>query len=221
MNNKSIFAIVCLALCIQYSYSFMFEVRPADEKCLTDEYRRDTLVKGSFEISDKLSKNLAYPTELVAQSMQMKFYIRDSHNSIVFSNQDAKSGKFAFTAHEAGEYLYCFLDSYRPHATIMPLSRTVSLEIKTGADANDYQDLITKGTLKPSEVELKKIEAAVDQIKEEIVYMKGREETMRNTNESTNARVAWLAVFTIFVLFGTAIFQITYLKRYFKQRKLI
>ncbi|GAM25157.1 hypothetical protein SAMD00019534_083320, partial [Acytostelium subglobosum LB1] len=215
--------IVCLlaVIAIQAAHSFMFEVRPAEEKCLVEEFRRDTLVKGSYDISDKLSKNIAYPTELIMQSMQMKVYIRDAHGSLLHDNQDAKSSNFAFTAHEAGEYLFCFLDAYRPHASVMPLSRTVRLEIKSGAEAHDYTDLITKGTLKPSEVELKKIEDSVDSIKNELMYMKGREETMRNTNESTNSRVAWLAIFCIFVLIGTATFQITYLKRYFKQRKLI
>ncbi|EGG21805.1 emp24/gp25L/p24 family protein [Cavenderia fasciculata] len=201
--------------------SFMFEVRPAEEKCMIEEFRKDTLVSGKFEVSDRLSKNVDYPTELVMANMQLRFYIRDPTQQLLFDNHDAKNGPFAFTAQDGGEYYFCFTDNYKPHASVMPLSRTVSLEIKTGADANDYTDLMNKGHLKLSEVELKKIEDSVDKIKEEVLYMKTREETMRNTNESTNARVAWLAVFCIIVLIGTGAFQINYLKRYFKQRKLI
>eukprot|EP01133_Synstelium_polycarpum_P003436 gene3436-3901_t len=199
----------------------MFEIRPAEEKCIIEEYRKDTMVTGKFEISDRLSKNVAYPTELVMASMQMKFYIRDPHMGLLLNEQDAKKGPFAFNAQEAGEYYFCFLDAYKTHSSIMPLSRTISLDIKSGADANDYTELATKGNLKPSEVELRKVEDVVDKIKQEMLYMKGREETMRNTNESTNGRVAWLAVFCILVLIASATFQINYLKRYFKQRKLI
>eukprot|EP01132_Coremiostelium_polycephalum_P007570 gene7570-9306_t len=206
---------------IQCAHSFMFEARAADEKCIVEEFRANTLVNGKYEISDKLSKNLAYPHELVMNSMQMRFYIRDPSRSILFDYPDARKGPFSFNAQEAGEYHFCFLDSYRPGASIMPLSRTVSLEMKTGVEANDFQDVVTKGQLQPAEAELKMIEEAVDKIKEEVLYMKSREETMRDTNESTNARVAWLTFFCLVVLISTGAFQITYLKRYFKQRKLI
>ncbi|KAN0045551.1 hypothetical protein ACTA71_005929 [Dictyostelium dimigraforme] len=220
--NKNLFVVLLsLILCVQYSYSFMFEVRAADEKCIVEEFRQDTLVNGKFEVSDRLSKNIAFQYEVVMASMQMKFYVRGPTGDLILVNHDASTGVIAFNAQEAGDYSFCFLDNYRPGAQAMPLSRTVSLEIKTGVEANDYSDVITKGQLKPSEIELKKIEDVVDSIKVEILYMKNREETMRNTNESTNSRVANLSIFCFFVLIGSAAFQINYLKRYFKQRKLI
>ncbi|KYQ90923.1 emp24/gp25L/p24 family protein [Tieghemostelium lacteum] len=222
MKSNFIILSLFILFTIQYAHSFMFEVRPGpDEKCIIEEFRADTLVNGDYEVSDKITKNLAYPSELVMNSMSMRFSIRDPRTGLLFDKNDAKKGSFSFTAQEAGEYFFCFQDSYIPGAPIMPLGRTVSLNMKTGIEANDFSDVVTKGQLQPSEVELKKIEEVVDKIKEEILYMRGREETMRNTNESTNARVAWLTALCLFVLIGTAGFQITYLKRYFKQRKLI
>ncbi|KAF2071258.1 hypothetical protein CYY_007416 [Polysphondylium violaceum] len=219
---KGTLAVIALTLLlVQCSYSFMFEVIAAHEKCLTEEFRQDTLVNGKFEVSDRLSKNIAYPTDIVMNSMQMRFYVRDPNGDLPFDNHDARKGPFTFNAHVPGEYQFCFLDNYKPGALVMPLSRTVSLEYKTGVEANDFSDVVTKGQLKPSEAELRKIEDVVESIKEDIMYMKTREETMRNTNESTNSRVKWLSFFCFFLLIGSAFFQINYLKRYFKQRKLI
>jgi hypothetical protein len=47
------------------------------------------------------------------------------------------------------------------------------------------------------------------------------QESMRNTNESTNARVLWFSVFSVCVLFSTATWQVYHLKQYFKKKKLI
>ena len=47
------------------------------------------------------------------------------------------------------------------------------------------------------------------------------QESMRNTNESTNARVLWFSVFSVCVLFSTATWQVLHLKQYFKKKKLI
>lgn len=75
MNKTLLVVLLALILCVQYSYSFMFEVRAADEKCIVEEFRQDTLVNGKFEVSDRLSKNIAFQYEVVMASMQMKFYV--------------------------------------------------------------------------------------------------------------------------------------------------
>lgn len=75
--------------------------------------------------------------------------------------------------------------------------------------------------LKPIEVELKRLEDLAEAIVSDFAYMKAREEEMRDTNESTHARVTYLSVFSIGCLFALAIWQTLYLRRYFKSKKLI
>jgi p24 family protein delta-1 len=48
--------------------------------------------------------------------------------------------------------------------------------------------------LKPIEVELRRIEDQINEIVHDLEYLKVREQTMRNTNESTNDRVKGFAV---------------------------
>ncbi|XP_011836945.1 PREDICTED: transmembrane emp24 domain-containing protein 10 isoform X3 [Mandrillus leucophaeus] len=54
-----------------------------------------------------------------------------------------------------------------------------------------------------------------------ILDMKKREEEMRDTNESTNTRVLYFSIFSMFCLIGLATWQVFYLRRFFKAKKLI
>jgi len=95
------------------------------------------------------------------------------------------------------------------------------------------------------QAELLKLEDSVREVYEEMLYMRQREEEMRNTNglfsllllstdtamelthpyvcnpESTNSRVMWYSVFTIVVLLSLGAAQVWILRRDFKAKKLI
>uniref|UniRef100_A0A4W3HIM5 GOLD domain-containing protein n=1 Tax=Callorhinchus milii TaxID=7868 RepID=A0A4W3HIM5_CALMI len=75
--------------------------------------------------------------------------------------------------------------------------------------------------LKPLEVELRRLEDLSESIVNDFAYMKQREEEMRDTNESTSARVLYFSIFSMFCLVGLATWQVFYLRRFFKAKKLI
>ncbi len=75
--------------------------------------------------------------------------------------------------------------------------------------------------LKPMEVELKKLEDLAESTVQEFARMKQREEEHRDTNESTNERLIHFSIFSMICLVALALLQVLYLKRYFKQKKLI
>lgn len=56
----------------------------------------------------------------------------------------------------------------------------------------------------------------VSQVKDEQQYIIMREQTHRNTAESTNARVKWWSIFQLGVLLGEGVFQVWWLKRFFE-----
>ncbi|MCP9264682.1 hypothetical protein DINM_022821 [Dirofilaria immitis] len=105
------------------------------------------------------------------------------------------SGKFAFTADEYDIFEICF-----------------STHLPPIAEAEQ---------LKPLEVELRRLEDLSDSIVQDFAYMRQREEEMRTTNESTNSRVLYLSIFSMLCLLSLAIWQVLYLRRYFKAKKLI
>jgi p24 family protein delta-1 len=60
----------------------------------------------------------------------------------------------------------------------------VSLILKHGVEAKNYEDLAKAEKLKPLEVELRRLEDLSDAIVQDFAYMRQREEEMRDTNGS-------------------------------------
>ena len=75
--------------------------------------------------------------------------------------------------------------------------------------------------MEPVEVELNKLLDSVTGIHAEQLYARAREEELRDTNESTADRVKWFSLLTIFVLLSLGLWQIFYLKQYFRSKKLV
>jgi len=97
----------------------------------------------------------------------------------------------------------------------------VELVVKMGLEAKNYETLGEAARLKPLEVELKRLEDLSEAIVQDFAYMRQREEEMRDTNESTNSRVLYFSVLSMCCLVGLATWQVLYLRRFFKAKKLI
>lgn len=93
--------------------------------------------------------------------------------------------------------------------------------MKTGVEAKDYSEVAKREHLKPVEIELRKMEDAVAEIHAEMLSMRDREHKMRDTNEETNSRVLWFSLFSIIILIGMGMWQVYYLRNFFKSKKLI
>lgn len=137
-------------------------------------------------------------------------------------NDINKEVRASFTTHEAAAIDICltnFLDQNLRQRTY--LSRHVELGVESGASARDWNILQTVEKLRPAEIELKRIEEMTREISDDLQYLKAREERMRDTNESTNARVKWFSVLIILSLVTLGVWQIQYLRHYFKVKHII
>lgn len=155
------------------------------------------------------------------QKLQMTVY-DTLGNQFHKKNDISKDVRVSFTTHEAAAIDIClsnFLDKDRKQRTY--LSRHVELDVESGASARDWNVLQTEEKLRPAELELKKIEEMTREITDELKYLKAREERMRDTNESTNSRVKWFSVLIVLLLIGLGVWQIQYLRHYFKVKHII
>ncbi|XP_015165049.1 transmembrane emp24 domain-containing protein p24delta5-like isoform X2 [Solanum tuberosum] len=134
-------------------------------------------------------------------------------------NENTTHGQFAFTTTEAGNYLACFWveDGHNPGGK----SLNVGLDWKTGIAAKDWESVARKEKIEGIELELRKLEGAVEAIRENLIYLKTREAEMRAVSEITNTRVASFSLASLGVCVLAAVLQILYLKRYFQKKKLI
>ncbi|GMK55974.1 hypothetical protein CspeluHIS016_0210300 [Cutaneotrichosporon spelunceum] len=100
-------------------------------------------------------------------------------------------------------------------------SRPVDLDIDIGAEAVDYNAIANHESLSLMEVEMRKLEAVVREIVDEMGYLQRREMKMRDTNESTNERVKWFSIVITIGIVALGAWQLIHLRSFFKRKYLI
>ncbi|XP_073950812.1 transmembrane emp24 domain-containing protein bai [Choristoneura fumiferana] len=184
----------------------MWSLAPNTQKCLKEELHANVLVAGEYEV-----------TEVVGQ--RVDYIIRDSKGHILSQKDSITKGKFTFVTETYDTFEVCFISKVPPERR--SVSQDVNLDIKVGIEAKNYEGIGEAAKLKPMEVELKRLEDLSEAIVQDFTLMRKREEEMRDTNESTNNRVLFFSVFSMVCLLGLATWQVLYLRRYFKAKKLI
>ncbi|CAF1260948.1 unnamed protein product [Rotaria sp. Silwood1] len=177
------------------------------------EIHKDTLVTGDYDITDRPG----LPTHLE---------VKDTKGHILYNKEDAIKGKFAFTTEEFDIFDVCFETKLlhgqqQHHLSSQHTTKQVTIHLKHGVETKDYDALAKANKLKPLEIELNRLEDLSTSIVSDFAFMKEREEEMRNTNESTNTKVLYFSIFSMCCLMSLAIWQVLYLRRYFKAKKLI
>jgi len=196
-----------LLVCIQ---AISLDLLLNQERCIRRDFRQDTLVTGIVEIKPIIPNRRVY------------FKISDSEKNPVYENRDTNQGNFAFTTQHETEYSFCFLDQpVDGQPFVDSQARMIKLTIQEGEKAKDYAEVARKEKLKPIELELRKMEDVVARMKEDFSQMKNREARHRDTTESTNGRVLWMSFLSLCILTSLGLWQIYYLKTYFKSKKLI
>ncbi|VDN16435.1 unnamed protein product [Dibothriocephalus latus] len=131
---------------------------------------------------------------------------------VFFQKSDVTKGKFTFSAEDDETFDVCFRCT---------AAREVYLDIKQGVETKNYAALAEAENLKPVEAELKRIEYISDSIVKDFISMHSRADAMRNINASTHSRVLYFSIFSMLCLVALATWQVLYLRRYFKSKKLI
>lgn len=195
----------CLVLVGAGAISFHL---PGDsKKCLKEEIHKDVLVTGEYDVSEQ-------------PGIVTHLKVTDSIGHILYSKEDAKKGKFAFTTEDYEVYEVCF-ESASSTGSVTTPDQLIVLDIKHGVEAKNYEGLAKAEKLKPLEVLLRRLEDLSQSIIKDFTYMKKREEEMSDTNESTSQRVLYFTTFSMFCLVALATWQVFYLRKFFKSKKLI
>lgn len=105
---------------------------------------------------------------------------------------------------------------YRIAKHLTDPTRHIELDVDIGADAKDWSAIQATEKLKPVEADLRRMEEMVSEIVSEMDYLRTREQKLRDTNESTNNRVKWFGFGTTFLLIGLWVWQVLYLRAYFR-----
>lgn len=176
-------------------------------KCVTEEIHNNVVVLGDYVV---ISDDNVHPTPTISAK------VTSPYGNTLHSNENATHGQFAFTTNEAGLYLACFWVDHHGSGSV-----SMNLDWKTGIAAKDWESVARKEKIEGVELELRKLEGAVEAIHENLLYLKNREAEMRIVNEATNSRVALYSMLSLAVCVGVSVLQIMHLKRFFQKKKLI
>mgnify|MGYP002142252933 CR=1 FL=1 len=148
----------------------------------------------------------------------------DPQGNQPFSRPDL-NGKAAFSFRSADvpmEYELCFRMNARSGYGPVPGSPTAPVSI----DLRYAPDLFDEGKaadlkVKPIEAEFVRLEETMRSVVLEANAFLKEEMLMREVNESTFNLLKYLMITTVLVFIGINAYQIYYMKRYFKSKKLI
>ena len=203
---------LALTLLLSFSTALHFDIpalRQPEQVCV-----RDFASEGQLVVINVNSNGR------VGDGQILNLYVRDIVGNEYRKLKDfAGDIRVAFTAPRSISFDICFENIANIVGNTM--YRSIELDIESGSEARDWNLIRANEKLKPIEVELRRIEEMTDEIVDELTYLKNREERLRNTNESTYERVTRFSILIIIVLGSLGVWQINYLRNYFRSKHII
>ncbi|CAO3619727.1 unnamed protein product [Cunninghamella echinulata] len=213
MQSKSISFILVAALAT-FSFAVRFDLHAHTDKiapkCFSQYVPKDTKVLVTVNVGE-------------GYNQRVNFEVYGETPNVLVKKQNIKNEfNNAFDASQDGDIKICFTnvleEGFVPNSQYV---REVELEVNVGTEAKTIEEITKNKHLPNLEEQTRVLEAMVDDILNEMNYLKGREARMRNTNESTNDRVKWFSLLSLFTLISLGVWQILYLRSYFRRKRLI
>lgn len=202
--------VLLILLCAaRRSAAIWLSLPPTGTKCVSDEIHNNVVVLADYVV---ISDDHVHHTPTISAK------VTSPYGNTLYHKENITHGQFAFTTTEAGSYLACFWvdGNYTGSGDL-----SINMEWKTGIAAKDWESVARKEKIEGVELELRKLEEAVEAVHENLLFIKSREAEMRTMNEATNYRVALYSLMSLTTCIVASVLQILYLKRYFQKKKLI
>ena len=97
----------------------------------------------------------------------------------------------------------------------------MSLSVKYGASAKDYSQVAKRDHLDASDEILARVADELKAYHSNLLYMRDREDSMRQTNEFMSTRIIAASVLSLLIVVIAGLSQVFYFKRFFKSKKII
>lgn len=192
-----------LALNILHIESFYF-VLSEKTKCFTVEQPRDTPIVFSYELMDKADVTLS----LYAGSLALSEHLLKAVKNL------ESIGHVDFTADSDGSYSICF-----DLAGDSPIR--MQLQINYGYDSEYYEKISKEQNFDKINMEVHKLNDHMTMILNEADYQKHKEIHYHKQTEQMNSAALWWPMVQIGILVLVGVFQVSHLKNFFKNTKLV
>ncbi|CDW87120.1 erv25p [Stylonychia lemnae] len=161
-----------------------------------------------------IAENIQAVVEVGSDSTQLALTVSDPKGKQLDILDGQKKLRYQFTSFTGGSHQLCITNKE---------ARDIEFEfmIQTGVEAKDYSNIITKKHLKPIEVQAQKVQDMVKQLRQELSYLVMNEENLKEQNQKIKSRVLIFGIISILVMGISTYLQITYLKNFFRYKKII
>ncbi|KAI0471284.1 emp24/gp25L/p24 family/GOLD [Xylaria cf. heliscus] len=217
---RAILPLLSLSTVAQALYFFIDGTQP---KCFYEELPKDTLVVGHYSAEEYDDNSRTWSNHAGLSIYISVDEVFDNDHRVV-SQRGSSSGRFTFTAHEAGDHRLCFtpssnsgrqgwLNAANPNGGVrltLDLAIGESSEIES-TDKSKLQDISQR---------VKDLNSRLHDIRREQIFQREREAEFRDQSELTNSRVIrWMAI-QLVVLGVTCAWQLSHLRSFFIKQKL-
>ncbi|PWA94483.1 emp24/gp25L/p24 family/GOLD family protein [Artemisia annua] len=199
---------IIIMMVVERSEGVWLNLPRSGNKCVTEEIHNNVVVVGDYVV---ISDDHLHPTPSISAK------VTSPYGNILHHSENVTHGQFAFTSSESGQYLTCFSIDHPGQGGAL----SVNIDWKIGVAAKDWESVARKEKIEGVELELRKLEGAVEAIHDNLLYLKTREAEMRGVSETTNARVAWYSILSLGICIMASCAQLWYLTRFFQKKKLI
>jgi len=208
---------------------------PPSEKTMMEDFlqkRNDNLAKVKVTVSTDSSNptSRVFPLKFFAPTVINQ--VREMHKKVVSRVHREKIAKEKEETEEGEEeeevapeeeedlsgYEVCF-ENVDEDADVQIIMDIVFLN-EEDEEINE-PNFVKEKHLSPLEESLEQSIKAANTVLREMKYMTDREERMRVTADSINQRVQYFSIISVVILLAVTYVQVTYLKRYFKKKKLM
>lgn len=219
---RSLLSLLSLSIFLAPVQSLYFYIEGTTPKCFFEELPKDTLVVGHYSAEEFNLDLNSY-----VKNDQLNIFISvdevfDSDHRVV-SQKGSASGRFTFSAADAGDHKICFTPSHSTGHSGWLGGRSLggvklTLDLAIGETSEiESQD---KGKIMDIVQKVKDLNGRLQDIKREQVFQREREAEFRDQSESTNTRVVRWTLIQLVVLGITCAWQLSHLRSFFIKQKL-
>ncbi|KAI0893503.1 emp24/gp25L/p24 family/GOLD-domain-containing protein [Rostrohypoxylon terebratum] len=215
-------ALLPLAMMGTVAQALYFFIDGTTPKCFFEELPKDTLVVGHYN-AEEWDDNMRSWSKHEGISIYISVDEIFDNDHRVVSQRGSSSGRFTFTAADAGEHKICFtpssssgrpgwLSALQPNGGIK-----LTLDLAIGSSEIESTD---KTKLQDISQRVRDLNARLLDIRREQIFQREREAEFRDQSESTNSRVVRWMFIQIVVLGITCAWQLSHLRSFFIKQKL-
>ncbi|KAL6504891.1 hypothetical protein OROHE_023649 [Orobanche hederae] len=168
MDARHLWALIlAVAVVFPAARGIWLDLPSSGVKCLSEELHSNVVVLADYYAfySDQVDLN-----STLTPSISVK--VSSPHGNGLHHKEKVMYGQFAFTTTEPGNYMACFWSDNEDGDHNKADKRvTVGLEWKTGIATKDWDSIAKKEKIEGLDLELRKLEDAVESIHEKMNYM--------------------------------------------------